>query len=60
MVDRMTVAFDRVLRKPGVKKFFADQGGTIMYLAKDEVATFIDAESVKMKTIITRANIQSK
>lgn len=58
MVDRMTVAFDRVLRKPEVKKFFADQGGTIMYLAKDELAAFINAERVKMKSIITRANIQ--
>lgn len=58
IVDRMAVAFDRVLNKPEVKKFFADQGGTIMYLAKDELAAFIDSERVKMMSIITRANIQ--
>jgi tripartite-type tricarboxylate transporter receptor subunit TctC len=58
VVSKLTDAFDKVLKEPEVVKFFADQGATIMPLTGKAIADFLDSERVRIKGIVTRANIQ--
>jgi tripartite-type tricarboxylate transporter receptor subunit TctC len=58
IAGKLTDAFAKTLKEPEVVKFFADQGATIMPLTGKEIADFLDSERVRIKGIVTRANIQ--
>ena len=58
IVAKLTDAFDKVLKEPEVAKFFADQGATLMPITGKTIADFLEGERVRIKGIVTRANIQ--
>ena len=58
IVAKLTDAFDKVLKEPEVAKFFADQGATLMPITGKTIADFLEGERVRIKEIVTRANIQ--
>jgi tripartite-type tricarboxylate transporter receptor subunit TctC len=58
VVNKLAEAFGSVLKEPEVVKFFADQGATIMPLTGKALTDFIDRERVRIKEIVTKANIQ--
>jgi tripartite-type tricarboxylate transporter receptor subunit TctC len=58
IAGKLMDAFAKTLKEPEVVKFFADQGATIMPLTGKDIADFLDSERVRIKGIVTRANIQ--
>ena len=57
IVAKLADAFDKVLKEPEVAKFFADQGATLMPITGKAITEFLDSERVRIKGIVTRANI---
>lgn len=58
IVNKLTGAFAKVLKEPDVIKFFTDQGATLMPITGKAITDFLDSERVRIKGIVTRANIQ--
>ena len=58
IVDKLTDAFGKSLETAEVKKYFEDQGATLIPYTKGKLADFLTAERIKMKEIVERAGIQ--
>jgi tripartite-type tricarboxylate transporter receptor subunit TctC len=58
IVDKLTDAFGKSLEAAEVKKYFEDQGATLIPYTKGKLADFLTAERIKMKEIVERAGIQ--
>lgn len=58
VVDRLGEAFGKSLQDPEVKKYFDEQGASLIPYTKDRLAEFLASERVKMKRIVDRAGIQ--
>jgi tripartite-type tricarboxylate transporter receptor subunit TctC len=58
IVDKLSEAFGKSLESPEVRKYFEDQGATLIPYAKEKLADFLSAERTKMKEIVERAGIQ--
>ncbi len=58
IVDKLSDAFGKSLESPEVKKYFEDQGATLIPYTKEKLADFLSAERTKMKEIVERAGIQ--
>lgn len=58
VVDRLGEAFGKSLQEPEVKKYFDEQGASLIPYTKDRLAEFLASERVKMKRIVDRAGIQ--
>lgn len=56
--NKLADAFEKVLQKPEVIKYFADQGAKVLMLSGQPLLDFLDSERVKMKAIVTRAKIE--
>jgi tripartite-type tricarboxylate transporter receptor subunit TctC len=58
VMDRLGEAFGKSLQDPEVKKYFDEQGASLIPYTKDRLAEFLASERVKMKRIVDRAGIQ--
>jgi tripartite-type tricarboxylate transporter receptor subunit TctC len=58
IVDKLSDAFGKSIESPEVKKYFEDQGATLISYTKEKLANFLSAERTKMKEIVERAGIQ--
>lgn len=58
IVDKLSDAFGATLETAEVKKYFEDQGATLIPYTKEKLADFLAAERTKMKEIVERAGIQ--
>ena len=58
VVSKLTDAFAALVKEPEVIKYFADQGAVMMPLTGKALTDFLDSERVRIKEIVTKANIQ--
>lgn len=58
VVDKLADAFGKSLEVPEVKKYFEDQGATLIPLTREKLSEFIESERAKMKEIVARAGIE--
>lgn len=58
VVDTLSDAFGKSLQDAEVKKYFDDQGASLIPITKTELADFLASERIKMKQIVDRAGIQ--
>jgi tripartite-type tricarboxylate transporter receptor subunit TctC len=58
VVSKLTDAFAALVKEPEVIKYFADQGAIMMPLTGKALTDFLDSERVRIKEIVTKANIK--
>ncbi|MDQ8726219.1 tripartite tricarboxylate transporter substrate binding protein [Bradyrhizobium sp. LHD-71] len=59
IVDKLAKAYSSTLDDPTIRKYFHDQGaGILQGYAGEKLRSFIDAENVKYKDLITRAGVE--
>lgn len=58
IVEKLADAFGKSLEAPDVKKYFDDQGATLIPYRKKQLDDFLAGERTKMKEIVERAGIQ--